>query len=245
MTNLIFLPLMLFVLSQSGEIKTSEQLIRAMHNRYASSWYKTLTFQQVTKQYPPSGTPTSAVWHEALLLPSRLRIEMDSTRQLGIIFAHDSQYVFRNGKLSGTRWSINPLLLLGFDLYHLPISEAVAKLKASKFDLSILREDSWQGRPVYVVGAKKGDSLSHQFWIDKERLTFVRLLEPGGRNGSQTLEAQFNKYARLAGGWISSEVVAKLDGKVVLTEEYSKIKAGVKLDPALFDPDRWTTARWR
>ena len=236
---------MLLVLAQSGEIKTSEELLRAMHNRYASSWYKTLTFQQVTKQYPPSGAPTSAVWREALLLPGRLRIEMDSTRQLGMIFAHDSEYVFRNGKLSRARWSINPLLLLGFDLYHVSVSETVAKLKALKFDLSILREDSWQGSPAYVVGARKGDSLSHQFWIDKERLTFVRLLEPEGKDGSQTMEAQFNKYARLAGGWLSSEVVVKLDGNVVLTEEYFDIKAGQKLDPALFDPDRWETARWQ
>jgi outer membrane lipoprotein-sorting protein len=235
----------LFVLSQSGEIKTSEQLVRAMHDRYTSSWYKTLTFEQETKQYDPNGRPTSSTWYEALSLPGRLRIEMDSARQRGVIFARDSQYVYRDGKLMGVRRSIHPLLLLGFDLYFLPVQETLAKLKESQFDLSVLRADSWQGRPVYVVGAKKGDSHSPQFWIDKERLYFVRLLQPGGKDGLQTQEAQFNKYTRLAGGWISREVVAKVDGKVVLTEEYSNIKAGGKLDSGLFDPEHWGMIRWR
>jgi len=170
---------------------------------------------------------------------------MDSARERGVIFARDSQYVFREGKLAGARRSIHPLLLLGFDLYSLPVEEAIARLKGLQFDLSIFREDVWQGRPVYVVGAKKGDLHSSQFWIDKERLTFVRFLQPGGKDGLQTQEAQFNKYRRLSGGWISCEVIATIDGKVVLTEEYSKIKAGIKLDPALFDPNRWGTVRWR
>jgi hypothetical protein len=111
--------------------------------------------------------------------------------------------------------------------------------------LSILREDTWRGRAVYVVGAKKEDSHSSQFWIDKERLTFVRLLQPAGRDGAQTQEVQFNKYERLSGGWISPEVIIKLDDKIIMTEEYSEIKAGVKLDPRLFDPQHWQTARWR
>jgi hypothetical protein len=245
MTKPTFFLVALFVLSQSGEIKTSEQLIRAMHDRYASSWYKTLTFEQETKQYEPDGRATSSTWYEALSLPGRLRIEMDSAGQRGAIFARDSQYVFREGKLTGVRRFIHPLLLLGFDLYFLPVQETLAKLKESHFDLSVLRADSWQGRTVYVVGAKKGDSHSPQFWIDKERLYFVRLLQPAGMDGSQTQEVQFNKYTRLASGWISREVVAKVDGKVVLTEEYSKIEAGGNLDPGLFDPERWGTIRRR
>jgi len=44
------------------------------------------------------------------------------------------------------------------------VADAIEKLKGLKFDLSIEREETWQGRPVYVVGARAGDLHSAQFW---------------------------------------------------------------------------------
>lgn len=245
MINVFLLPLALLSFLSPSDIKTTEQLIQAMHDRYASSWYKTLTFVQATKRFQADGTVLVSTWYEAFSFPGTMRIDMDSVGYNGLIFARDSQYVFREGKLVGTRRSVHFLLLLGFDVYFLPIHETLAKLKELRFDLSILREDTSQDRAVYVVGAKKEDFHSSQFWIDKEHLTFVRLLQPAGRDGAQTQEVQFNKYKRLGGGWISPEVIIKLDDRVVMTEEYSEIKAGVELDPKLFDAEHWRTARWR
>ena len=83
----------------------------------------------------------------------------------------------------------------------------IEKLKGLKFDLSIFREDNWQGRPVYVVGARQGDLHSPQFWIDRKNLYFVRMIRPAGKDGAQTQETQFNKYQKLGGGWMSPEVI--------------------------------------
>jgi hypothetical protein len=83
----------------------------------------------------------------------------------------------------------------------------IEKLKGLKFDLSTFHEDTWQGRPVYVVGAKAGDNHSAQFWIDKKNLYFVRMIRPAGGDGTQTQETQFNKYVKLGGGWMSPEVI--------------------------------------
>jgi hypothetical protein len=121
----------------------------------------------------------------------------------------------------------------------------IAKLQALKFDLSQFREDTWQGRPVYVVGAKAGDLHSTQFWIDQENLYFVRMIRPGGKDGTQTQETQFNKYEKLGGGWMAPEVIFMIDGKTVTTEKYSDMRADVKLDPKLFDPDSWTKVHWK
>ncbi|MDX6497276.1 MAG: hypothetical protein QOG23_536 [Blastocatellia bacterium] len=114
-----------------------------------------------------------------------------------------------------------------------------------KFDLSILREDTWQGRPAYVVGAKQGDLHSAQFWIDQKNLYFVRMLRPAGKDGAQTQETQFNKYQRLGGGWMAPEVIFKVDGQVRTTEEYSEMRANPALDARLFDPQYWTRVHWR
>ena len=136
-------------------------------------------------------------------------------------------------------------MILGFDIYRLPQSDVIEKLKGLKFDLSIFREDTWQGRRVYVVGAKAGDLNSPQFWIDQKNLYFVRMIRPSGRDRTQTQETQFNKFQKLGGGWMSPEVIFNVDGKTVTTEEYSELRADVPLDPKLFDPQYFATVHWK
>jgi outer membrane lipoprotein-sorting protein len=246
--------LLLFILlamtpcaAAAGEIKTSEDLIREMHDRYASSWYKTLTFVQKTTHYEEDGTSKSEIWYEAASLPGRLRIDFDPVKDgNGILFAGDMLYQFKGGKLEKSQPLIHPLMVLGFDVYAMPVQDTIGKLKQLKFDLSVMHEETWQGRPVYVVGARPQDLRSPQFWIDKERLYFVRMIRPAGRDGSLTQETQFNKYERAGGGWVAPEVVFLLGGRRVTLEEYSDIKADVKLDGKLFDPQHWGTAtHWR
>jgi hypothetical protein len=179
-------------------------------------------------------------------VPGSLRIDFTPTKEgNGILFTDGKIFVFKNGKVDTTRPFEHPLLILGFDIYRSPASVVTAKLQSLKFDLSQFREDTWQGRPVYVVGAKAGDLHSPQFWIDQKNLYFVRMLRPAGKDGTQTQETQFNKYQKLGGGWIAPEVIFTLDGKVVTTEKYTEIRGDVKLDPKLFDPQFWTTVHWK
>lgn len=234
--------------AKAGKVKTAEDLIREMQKKHAKSWYKTLTFVQKTTELQPDGTSKVTTWYEAFSAPGKLRIDFDPIKEgNGILFSNFTLYSFKDGKLVNSRPFVHPLLLLGFDVYFLPVEETVAKLKELKFDLSELREDVWQGRPVYVVGAKAGDTRTRQFWIDKENLYFVRLIEPGGKDGKLTQETQFNKYERVkGGGWIAPEVIFMVDGKPVITEEYTEIRGGVKLEEKLFDPQHWkAAAHWK
>jgi hypothetical protein len=233
--------------AQAGKVKTSEDLIREMQKKHAKSWYKTLTFVQKTTEFHEDGTTKVSTWYEAFSAPGKLRIDFDPIKDgNGILFSNFTLYSFKDGKQANTRPFVHPLLLLGFDVYFLPVEEIMAKLKDLKFDLSEFREDVWQGNPVYVVGAKAGDLHSRQFWIDKKNLYFVRLIEPGGKDGSRTQETQFNKYERVkGGGWVAAEVIFMVDGKPVVTEQYSDIRGGVKLDEKLFDPQHWSDTHWR
>jgi hypothetical protein len=233
--------------AQAGKVKTSEDLIREMQKKHAKSWYKTLTFVQKTTEFHEDGTTKVSTWYEAFSAPGKLRIDFDPIKDgNGILFSNFTLYSFKDGKQANTRPFVHPLLLLGFDVYFLPVEEIMAKLKDLKFDLSEFREDVWQGNPVYVVGAKAGDLHSRQFWIDKKNLYFVRLIEPGGKDGSRTQETQFNKYERVKrGGWVAAEVIFMVDGKPVVTEQYSDIRGGVKLDEKLFDPQHWSDTHWR
>jgi hypothetical protein len=235
------------VAAQAGKVTTSEDLIKEMQKKHAKSWYKTLTFVQKTTEFHEDGTQKVSTWYEAFSAPGKLRIDFDPIKDgNGILFSNFTLYSFKDGKQAATRPFVHPLLLLGFDVYFLPVEEIMTKLKDMKFDLSVIREDVWQGQPVYVVGAKAGDLHSKQFWIDKKNLYFVRLIEPGGKDGSRTQETQFNKYVHVkGGGWCAAEVIFNVDGKPVVTEEYSEIRGGVPLDEKLFDPQHWSDTHWR
>lgn len=245
MKKSLFIPFVAFQILVAQEIRTTGDIVKAMHDRYAGKWYSTLTFSQKTTQYLPDTTTKVSTWYECFSFPGTMRIDIDSSGGSGIIINHDTVYSFRDGKLVATRPFIHPLLLLGFDVYAQSVEQTLAKLYALHYDTTVVHEDVWQGRPVYVVGAAEGNLHSSQFWIDKERLYFVRLIEPSGRNKSQITETQFNKYEPLGQGWISLEVIFKVDGKVATTEEYYDQKANPQLDPKLFAPQYWTTATWR
>jgi len=233
-------------MAQAAKITSTDQLVQAMQSKYAKSWYKTATFVQKTTNIDKDGNQKVETWYEAMSLPGSLRIDFTPTKDgNGILFTNGQIYSFKNGKVDTNRPFVHPLMVLGFDIYGLPQNDVMEKLKGLKFDVSIFREDTWQGRPVYVVGAKQGDLHSPQFWIDQKNLYFVRMLRPAGRDGAQTQEYQFNKYVKLGGGWMSPEVIFKVDDKVVTTEEYSDLRANVKLPEKLFDPESFATVHWK
>lgn len=227
----------------AGDIKSGEDLIGAMQKKYAGKWYKTLTFVQKTITHKPDGTDESATWYEALSAPGKLRIDFEPLeKHEGLIFADGKIYSYRDGKLAGSRAFVHPLLVLGFDAYAQPAATTIAQVKGLGIDLSVIHEDTWQGQPAYVVGAKQGDLTTPQFWVTKKDLLFVRLFQQGGRDKKSIQETQFNKYVKVkGGGWVSAEVQFFVDGKPSTTEEYSEIQVGNALDANLWNPDSWFT----
>jgi hypothetical protein len=220
-----------------------QALIRAMHDRYAGKWYETLTFVQTTSLSKPE--PHQETWYEALRVPGYLRIDiapLDSGTTL--IFRGDSIYIINQGTLRGGRPLVHPLMVLGFDVYHDPADRTVQRLTGLGFDLGRIREDTWQGRKVYVVGADAGDSTTAQFWVDRERLLLVRMLEPAKDKSGATNETQFNNYQQVGGGWVAAEVVFNRDGATVTREEYADIRGEVPLPQALFDPEHYARPEW-
>ena len=228
----------------AGGFKSGDDLVAAMQKKYDGKWYKTLTFKQVTTTYKPDGTSSDEVWHEALTAPGQLRIDIDPIDTgNGILFSGGKLYQFKDGKLAGSRAFVHPLLVLGFDVYMQPVATTISQIKGLGIDTSVIHEDTWMGKAVYVVGAKKGDLTSTQFWVDKKDLLFVRMLQLGGRDKKAVQETQFNKYVKVrGGGWVSAEVKFFDDGKPRTTEAYSEIQTGIKLDAALYDPEKWMTA---
>ncbi len=222
-------------------------LLQRMHDAYQGRWYHSLTFTQTTS----FADGRKETWYEALELPGKLRIDvapLDSAQMS--LFRNDSIYVFAHDSLVRSGPFVHPLMVLGFDVYATDPGETAARLEALGLDLSSLHGETWQGRPTWVVGAAAGDTTASQFWVDAERLVFVRLLErrPPPPNApkapARRVETQFNDYQRLGGGWVSPQVVFLVDGQERLREEYHDMKADVPLPAQLFAPDQYRKPAW-
>ena len=221
--------------------KDGVEVVTRMRERYLGKWYRTLTFVQKTTL----SDGKVETWYEAAELPGKLRIDIAPLEGKNtILFRNDSIYDFKAGKLAEAKPLIHPLMVLGFDVYAQPLDRTVAQLRELGFDLSKVHEGEWQGRPAYVVGAAAGDSLTRQFWIDQERLYFVRMVEPGKKDPAAKVETQFNKYIPMGEGWLETEVRFIVNGETKMLEEYTEPKADVKLDPSIFDPGRWVAPGW-
>lgn len=230
----------------SPPIRDAESLVRAMHDRYAGRWYRTLTFTQKTSRRLPNDSVSSETWVEWASIPGSLRIQMGPASEgRGALFTNDSTYSIQHGAVVRRVGSRNPLMLLGFDVYAQPPERSLAMLREEGFPLTPFRTDTWEGRPVYVLGGAPGDLHSKQLWFDQERLLFLRMIEPDPRDTTRTTETRFNRYQRAGGGWIATEVEVLRDGRRSFWEEYSDVRVDVPLNPVLFQPDRWSEAAGR
>ena len=224
---------------------TGDQVVRAMHDRYAGKWYHTLTFTQKTTRRTPADTMVVETWYEAAAVPGRLRIDI-APRPGGrsIIFANDSIIVVQHDTVARRVAGRNPLLILGFDVYGQTPERTLDVLRAEGFAMQPVHEDTWKGRRVYVVGAAAGDLHTKQFWVDAERMLFVRLIEPSRGDSTKIDDTRFTDYRKVSPGWVAAGVEFSVDGRNAFSERYSDIKVNPKLDPALFDPRQFAKRHW-
>ncbi len=239
----IALIISIFITCSGHGIKDSESLIRAMLNKYQGKWYQTLTFEQETVRYDSAGNVVSnKVWYEAMQMPDLLIVKFDDMAGgQGMLFRNDSLYQFREGEVAGSRPMIHPLLVLGFSVYNQPIEKTISSLNALGFDFSKFHKREFEGKKVYVVGAEEGDETSNQFWIERDRLLFVRSIQNFGNGRIQDI--RFNNYEKLKEGWVATEVLFYNGDQLRLRETYNKVKSP-NLDSKIFEPEHFLSAKW-
>jgi outer membrane lipoprotein-sorting protein len=215
-------------------ITSTQALVQAMHDRYAATWYQTLSFTQATTRVMGDSTHTE-LWREWAAIPGRLRIEMGEPAEGRVsIYARDSAYSIRHGQVVRRTDRMNPLMTVGFDVYRQPPERTLDQLRRQGFDVDRFHVDTLEGTPVYVIGAERGDTTSRQIAIEADRLLFMRLLEPAPNRPGVMQHVWFRRYQPLAGGWIAPEVEILVGGRRVFHEVYSDIRANDALDAGMF-----------
>lgn len=233
----------LILLVNPPKIDTAEKLLEAMQKKYAGKWARTLTFTQYNTHYEKDTISGTSVWYEAIEYPDKFRIDFgDPSIGNAVLFTNDSVYQFKNKELTASKKQVNNLMLLAGGIYFLSKEKALKRLTEAGYNTAAFREDTWNGRPVYVVGARQGDVQSNQFWLDKQHLYLVRTLaaQPDGH----IQEAQFRKHIRTAGGWTETEVLFLTDGKPQQLEVYKNLQANVLLPKGLFSAHLFGKIHW-
>lgn len=221
-------------------------VLQQMHDEYQGRWYRTLTFIQTTS-FPNRPAET---WYEAGAIPGKLRIDVAPIENgNAFMYVGDSLVMFQGGQRVRAVEDRNLLMTLAFDVYGQPVATTAAQLTGSGVDLDRVHASTWQDRPVWVVGAEMGDTTSAQFWVDQERLVFVRLLEPQKNPDAPDaepaiLDVEFNRYERLGGGWIAPEVIIRLNGTEIMREVYRDMRADVELPAELYDTSTYQAPAW-
>jgi len=226
--------------------RTGREVLEAMRAAYDGKWYHTLTFVQKTTFHRPDGSTQEQTWYETLRhtpqTGTQLRIDLgDLAAGNGLIFTADSTFPVRAGKPSQPRGTGNEFLPLIEGVYVQPVAQTVKDLDQMKVDLSKVSSGTWQGKPVWIVGATAGDTTSPQFWIEPERKLLVRMmLRPN--EAQPPLDVHLGGYVRAGNGWLATKIDILQNGKPVQVEEYTDWKVDVPVDASLFDVTKWTTA---
>lgn len=234
-------------------------VVARMHARWQGSWWRTLAFTQQNTRWTRDDREDTSTWLEWMQLPGKLRIEfLPAPRtggpagvpvpDAGALYLDGTVTSIVGGRAQPAQPQPNVLLLLTADVYAQPVAETVKQLTTLGIDLTAVRRDTFESRPVWVVGAARGDLRAPQFWVDEERWIALRVVDRApaprpGQPGQPPTEFQLRDVREVAGTLVAHEILFLREGRRFFRERYTTVRANEALSPALFDPGQWKTAR--
>lgn len=223
----------------SANYKNGNDLIKAMYHKYEGKWYKYFTFSQNMEFYRNDSLIKKDVWHEAALFPGNLLIKFGEKNAMdGVLFSNFNVYSFQKDKEMQSAPMVHDLLLVGLDVYFYKPEFTCHLLDSLGYDLKKIREDVFEGRKVFVVGANKDDLESPQFWIDAERLYMHRIIY---KKKGKVSDVIFADYEKMKNYWVSKTIIFKQNGKLNLIERYYDIKFPKQIPTEYFDPSKFNS----
>jgi hypothetical protein len=222
-------------------VTSGSGLVKAMHDRYAGKYLKTLAFLQNNTAYTTTGQEQKSQWYEHIEIPGKLRIAfLPASQKSGMVQVDDRVASFDNGIRVDFRPSVNPLLLLTADVYVAPVTAIMRGLDSLSVDAESIRSDEWEGSPVFVVGAKAGDTTSNQMWVDKANLRLVRFIQRS-KTGDRSVvsDTRVRGYKDIQGFDVPTEFLVLRNGRPFWREVYADVRVNEDFPPNTFDQAKW------
>lgn len=212
----------------------SEAVLKKMYGRYSNKWFKTFSFNQTTERWRHDSLIKTDTWYENVIYPNLFRIDFgDPTIGNAIIYRGDSSFLFKNGQLTKADKDRDELTFFLGGMYFHPFSDVLAEFKDLNYNLAKFHEDTWKGKPVYVIGADSTNEKVNQLWIDKDMLVPVRFLK---FDDNRKEDGTFEDQVKMKGGWSETKCAFYINDKLIQVEKYHDLVAGEPIDAAIFDP---------
>jgi hypothetical protein len=226
-----------------SQLKNGEEVLKEMYNLKNRNVQRFMTFDQQTLFFENDMFKRQEKWFEAIGCPGKLIVKMDSMNSgRGILFANDSMYNFEGGKLVKASYKIHDLVWLGFDIYFIHPDISIPQTIKLGYDVSKMYLADHYGKEVYAIGAESVEEKANQFWIDKEKLTVIKVITYG-KDGSMH-ETIFDKFVQMGTIWVGTQLVFKKNGEKWLEEKYSNIKFSSTFNETVFIPKNFLKASW-
>ena len=227
--------------SSAVRVTSSAELIKAIHDRYDGKYLKTMSFLQNNTRYTTTGQELKSQWYEHIEIPGKLRIAfLPASQKSGLVQVGDRVASFDNGIRVDFRRSVNPLLLMTADIYAAPLATITRGLDSLHVDQEIIRSEEWEGQPVYVVGAKAGDTTSNQMWVDRDHLRLVRFIQAQKAGKVMNVsDIRVLNYKEIEGFEVPTEFLVLRNGRPFWREQYADVRINEDFPPGTFDQARW------
>lgn len=212
----------------------AQDIVQQMYKTHAKDFRKSLSFVQQTEFYRNDSMVRKDIWYEVLVYPDKLRIDInDALSGNAIFYVNDSSYRFHNNVLKIKSYQPHDLLFVLGGMYSFNLDEVYKRLKKMGYNTDKYFETTWKGQKVIVVGTDKEETESNQFWVDKEKLVTVRILN---NKDGQKSEVLCEDYIKLGNNWCETKIEFFINGKLRQTEKYTEIKDNINVDMDYLNP---------
>jgi hypothetical protein len=220
----------------------THEVINKAYKRYHGRWHKTLHFIQETEQYRNDSLIKKETWYETIVYPGLFRIDFGlPPKGNAVLFARDSAFVFKEGKLAKVKEDHMDLIFLLGGMYFAPSADDIPKrLEQMGYDPGkgcVVRRN---GQRIYIIGTDDTAAQSNSLWLDSN-FNLVRFIthEEGKKE-----EGIFEDHIPTGGGWTETKVRFYVNDHLIQVEKYHDCEANDSIDRRMFVPEMFGKYHW-
>ena len=195
----------------------------------------TAVFTQVNTVTLSSGSVTQRQ-RVIVSAPGAMRVDQHPlTSRSGVTYVGRRAIGFANGRRNSAFDAIDPIRLLGFDIYLQSADSSLAALEALGIPLAVMHQATYEGMPVWVIGAASGDTTSNQVWIDATRWIPLRHIDARSRAGrTMVSDTRFSGHADPT-PTVPRVIEVHREGRRVFRGEVQELRTGIPVPATAFD----------